>query len=166
MYWCSKKRDNCKEILIFYNHELTILFRDSSPKKLHVSAFGDSYHMELSQAESALLPKAQIVTRNGDTEEVWTGPRPDCFLTGKLTSQNGIASFSNCDRLVNYVSSCIISILWLYHSLKFNLQLWNKHDTCSFSIALCPTFTQKLKYFLSKLFFPLMYQKICIRAAW
>ncbi|XP_033759955.1 A disintegrin and metalloproteinase with thrombospondin motifs 18-like isoform X2 [Pecten maximus] len=75
---------------------------EETKKKLAVEfkAFDETFTLEVQHQTSVIHPNAKIVLTNGDKEEEWNGPHPDCFLTGNVTSHNsGTVSLSYCDNL-------------------------------------------------------------------
>ncbi|XP_062605264.1 A disintegrin and metalloproteinase with thrombospondin motifs 14-like [Saccostrea cucullata] len=63
----------------------------------------EKYNLELSKSQPILHPSAEILTWRNESTQRWTDPHPDCFLTGSVTSHQGIAIMSICDNLVGIV---------------------------------------------------------------
>ncbi|XP_048751942.2 A disintegrin and metalloproteinase with thrombospondin motifs 7-like isoform X2 [Ostrea edulis] len=63
----------------------------------------ESYRLELTSPEEILHPSAEILTFTNGSSLQWTGAHPDCFLTGSVTSHNGMATLSICDNVMGIV---------------------------------------------------------------
>ena len=79
--------------------------RSTTDFNIQFSAFGEDFSIKLSRAPAVLHPKAAILFVDGNDTHTWTGPYPDCFLTGDVGSHKGTASVSYCTKLV-----CILAL--------------------------------------------------------
>ncbi|OWF36531.1 A disintegrin and metalloproteinase with thrombospondin motifs 18 [Mizuhopecten yessoensis] len=75
---------------------------EETKKNLSVEfkAFDETFTIDLQHQKSVIHPNAKVILTNGEEEQEWEGPHPDCFLTGKLTSHStGTVSLSYCHEL-------------------------------------------------------------------
>ena len=70
----------------------------------------ENIRLELMTPQQILHPSANVLTFSNGSVQQWLGPHPECFLTGRVTSQSGVASISTCDKIVSFVTK-----EFLYH---------------------------------------------------
>ncbi|XP_060068930.1 A disintegrin and metalloproteinase with thrombospondin motifs 16-like [Ylistrum balloti] len=72
---------------------------EKSKQKLSVEfkAFNETFTIDVQHQKSVIHPNAKVILTNGEKENEWFGPHPDCFLTGNVTSHTtGTVSLSYC----------------------------------------------------------------------
>ncbi|XP_061163036.1 A disintegrin and metalloproteinase with thrombospondin motifs 5-like [Saccostrea echinata] len=75
------------------------------PVQMAFTYASERYKLDLSTPQQILHPYAEILTwKNGSTLQ-WKDAHPDCFLTGIVTSHQGIASLSVCENVVGIVKT-------------------------------------------------------------
>ena len=70
----------------------------------------ENIRLELMTPQQILHPSANVLTFSNGSVQQWLGPHPECFLTGRVTSQSGVASISTCDQIVSFLTK-----EFLYH---------------------------------------------------
>ncbi|XP_063430492.1 A disintegrin and metalloproteinase with thrombospondin motifs 16-like isoform X2 [Mytilus trossulus] len=72
---------------------------------IEISAFGESYKMNLQHTTSVLHPSAKVSVITDEEETKWMGDHPDCFLIGNVHSHDGTVSASFCEELQGMMST-------------------------------------------------------------
>ncbi|XP_022337758.2 A disintegrin and metalloproteinase with thrombospondin motifs 1-like [Crassostrea virginica] len=73
--------------------------------KMEFTYAQENIRLELMTPQQILHPSAHVLTFSNGSVQQWLGPHPECFLSGRVTSQSGVASISTCDQISGIVKT-------------------------------------------------------------